>query len=438
MHTRVMLSNAPMCGTSLGGFDLDSMVVNAGAGHPRAPGGGGFMPSAKHFVFEAQYGAGVGLTKDLIITRVDGGSPAEIHGCFKGCKITGVNGDLVGSVAGFRRALDRVGGYGTCVVEFVTPIDQAGSGGLGAAEARPNQPWDCSVCSFQNIQSAQKCSMCNAESFDGRSLEERTPSLTVLPPTAAFVPPPRAQLDTAQTEAWECSACSYHNMSGRTCDICDAAKSTQCRIVPSSSIAVVTPARLPLAPAVPASSVVPPPPAQAAMCEPWECSVCTFLNTSSESACDMCGGVKIKPGMDGAAARGPGDGEPPRPSTAPKPPPPPKDFCKIPWGSIELEKTPFARGANGQIFKGKYFANLIAAKQLILGSGQGTGRFSIVDGGIMSEKLAEFEQEVRKCCSCCFRTTILSVFSFSCGSKFNFVMAEQLFFLPTVVLRYVL
>ena len=65
----------------------------------------------------------------------------------------------------------------------------------------PTEPWLCATCTFRNSAGAAACSMCNA-------------------PAPAPTPAGRGP----DAGAWKCGACTYENVGGTKCDICQTAR----------------------------------------------------------------------------------------------------------------------------------------------------------------------------------------------------------------------
>jgi ribosomal protein L37E len=236
--------------------------------------------------------------------------------------------------------------------------------------------------------------MCGSESFGVSKITPGIPGnsdVKFIPPAPRLDPLPvsatvRISPHTAK-DIWQCSTCTFQNPASKN-DCCEAC-GTDC-FNTSKRFAV-------LAESTGDSSLDQRERtvrafAQAALSgkfDMWECSACTYVNAASHfESCEICGensfvaSKKICAETEASVLR-PKATKPtsaaaspyvmavavaslsPAPARPESPPMVSKTHkLHIPWDSLKLEPVPFAKGGNGQIFKGTYFGTAIAAKQL--------------------------------------------------------------------------
>lgn len=246
------------------------------------------------------------------MTVVDSGSSAEASGVRCGYRVVSVDTVPVSTIEQFRVCILNRGGVGECVVEFERSLADGssetaqslaapgpGPAPLLSSTASSACPWECPVCTFVNpSMSLDQCEAClivslgtSKETPGGNGSTAAVEHVTSQDATQATLPV-EALKATSRVESnltWTCQTCFFGNTStsASTCEMCgnDRLDASTLTSVPSEDTNAAMSPHEPLA--------VPLPPVQNSLslaCGSWECSTCTFQNSTSKiDCCEACG-----------------------------------------------------------------------------------------------------------------------------------------------------
>lgn len=91
-----------------------------------------------------------------------------------------------------------------------------------SSPAAEQKHWSCAACTFKNLQSAAKCETCDTEKAAVQGVKR-----AVATPPAAEQPRQRVRTSspTAEQKCWSCAACTFENLqSAAKCEMCDTEK----------------------------------------------------------------------------------------------------------------------------------------------------------------------------------------------------------------------
>lgn len=190
------------------------------------------------------------------------------------------------------RCLTRNGGGSQCVV-CGTKRQSAGTSSTHnrhpSPPARAALPWRCSVCSHVNGPSKSNCEVCNGYQRNGIPVEGDYPAANHASQNRGAAPPTSSAASAiAETPTmWNCSVCTLENsVRNAVCSACESGQRPRHLAPPREGkhrskhgsdrdgSSKATESKHHTSGTSPST---------------WNCPVCTFINSSKNSKCDMCG-----------------------------------------------------------------------------------------------------------------------------------------------------